>query len=121
MTNVDGVAGEQDPRGTVYGDHAGTPGHILHQAGPPPTLPKMNIRTRQFYAVLLITDTDLDPAFQVAPDSDTDPVQDPDPDIFFDQKLQFTYPQAFLEDVQATGETFSPQKRTSSTSKNEIY
>jgi hypothetical protein len=32
----------------------------------------------------------------------------------FDQKLQFT-------DVQATGETFIPQKRTSSTSKNEIY
>jgi hypothetical protein len=29
---------------------------------------------------------------------------------FFDQKLQFTY-------VQATGEAFSPQKRTSNTSK----
>ncbi len=34
--------------------------------------------------------------------------------IFFDQKMQFTY-------VQATGEVFSPQKRTSSTSKNEYY
>jgi hypothetical protein len=34
--------------------------------------------------------------------------------FFFYQKLQFTY-------VQATGEAFSPQKRTSSTSKNVIY
>jgi hypothetical protein len=34
--------------------------------------------------------------------------------IFWDQKLQFTY-------VQATREAFSSQKRTSSTSKNEIY
>jgi hypothetical protein len=33
-----------------------------------------------------------------------------------DQKLQFT-----IKDVQNTGEAFSPQKRTSSTSKNEIY
>jgi hypothetical protein len=33
---------------------------------------------------------------------------------FLDQKLQFTY-------VQATGEDVNPQKRTSSTSKNEIY
>jgi hypothetical protein len=33
---------------------------------------------------------------------------------FDEQKLQFTY-------VQATGEAFSPQKRTFSTSKNEIY
>ncbi len=33
---------------------------------------------------------------------------------FFDQKLQFTY-------VQATGENFSPEKRTSSTLKNVIY
>jgi hypothetical protein len=33
--------------------------------------------------------------------------------IFFDQKRQFTY-------VLATGEAFSPQKRTSSTSKNQI-
>ncbi len=37
---------------------------------------------------------------------------------FFNQKLQFTYPQA-SQDAQATGETFSPQKRTSSTSKDE--
>jgi hypothetical protein len=35
---------------------------------------------------------------------------------FFGQKLQFTYPQAFIEDIQATGEALSPQKRTSSTS-----
>ncbi len=35
-------------------------------------------------------------------------------EIFFDQKLQFTY-------VLATGEDFNPQKRTSRTSKNEIY
>jgi hypothetical protein len=34
---------------------------------------------------------------------------------FFDQKLQFTY-----KDDQATGDAFSPQKRTASTSKNEI-
>jgi hypothetical protein len=34
---------------------------------------------------------------------------------FVDQKLQFTYP-----DVQATGEAFSSQKRTSSTSKHKI-
>jgi hypothetical protein len=34
--------------------------------------------------------------------------------LFFYHKLQFTF-------VQATGEAFTPQKRTSSTSKNEIY
>jgi hypothetical protein len=33
--------------------------------------------------------------------------------------LQFTYPWASIKDAQATGEAFSPQKRTSSTSKNE--
>jgi hypothetical protein len=33
----------------------------------------------------------------------------------FDQKLQFTYPKASIKDAQATGEAFSPQKRTSST------
>jgi hypothetical protein len=33
--------------------------------------------------------------------------------IFFDQKLQFIF-------VQATGEAFSPQKRTSSTSENKL-
>jgi hypothetical protein len=38
--------------------------------------------------------------------------------IFFDQKLQFTYPKASLKDNQATGEAFNPQKRASSTSKN---
>ncbi len=35
-------------------------------------------------------------------------------------KLHFTYPQAFIKDVQDTGEAFSPEKRTSSTSKHEI-
>jgi hypothetical protein len=34
---------------------------------------------------------------------------------FLDQKLQFTYPLASIKDAQATGEAFSPQKRTSST------
>jgi hypothetical protein len=33
---------------------------------------------------------------------------------FLDQRLQFTY-------VQATGEAIGPRKKTSSTSKNEIY
>jgi hypothetical protein len=33
-------------------------------------------------------------------------------------KLQFTYPQASLKDVQDTGEAFSSQKRTYSTSKH---
>jgi len=33
--------------------------------------------------------------------------------------LQFTNPQASIKDAQATGEAFSPQKRTSSTSKKE--
>ncbi len=40
---------------------------------------------------------------------------------FLNQKLQFTYPQAFIKDVQATEEAFSPQKWTSSTSKHEIF
>ncbi len=39
---------------------------------------------------------------------------------FFYQKLQFTHPKVSINDVQATGEAFSPQKRTSSTSKREI-
>jgi hypothetical protein len=39
---------------------------------------------------------------------------------FLDQKLQFTYPWASIKDYQATEEPFSPQKRTSSTSKHEI-
>jgi hypothetical protein len=33
--------------------------------------------------------------------------------------LQFTYPKASIKDAQATGEAFSPQKRISSTSKDE--
>ncbi len=37
-----------------------------------------------------------------------------------DQKLQFTYLQASLDNVQATDEGFSPQKKTSSTSQHEI-
>ncbi len=37
--------------------------------------------------------------------------------IFFDQKLQFTSPKASIKDVQATGEAFSPHKRTSGISK----
>jgi hypothetical protein len=37
-----------------------------------------------------------------------------------DQKLQFTCPQAFTKDVQATGVAFSPLKRTFITSKQEI-
>jgi hypothetical protein len=41
-------------------------------------------------------------------------------DIFFDQKLLFTYPLASIKAVQATGEAFSPKKRTSSTAKLEI-
>ncbi len=40
---------------------------------------------------------------------------------FFDQKLHFTYTQAFRKDNQATGEAFSPQKRTSSTSKHNFF
>jgi hypothetical protein len=41
--------------------------------------------------------------------------------IFFNQKLLFTSPLTSVKDVQATGEAFSPQKRTSSTTKKEIY
>jgi hypothetical protein len=40
-------------------------------------------------------------------------------DIFLSQ-LQFIYLYASIKDVQATGEAFSPQKRTSSTPKHEI-
>jgi hypothetical protein len=52
----------------------------------------------------------------------------PDPDPGFDDLklkkniqlvLPFTYPLASIKDAQATGEAFSPQKRTSSTSKYE--
>jgi hypothetical protein len=35
--------------------------------------------------------------------------------LFFYQKLQFAFPQASIKDVQATGEAFSPHKRTPST------
>ncbi len=37
--------------------------------------------------------------------------------LFLLKKLQFTYPSASIKDVQATWRAFSPQKRTSSTSK----
>jgi hypothetical protein len=40
-------------------------------------------------------------------------------DIFFEKKLQFSYPQASIKDAQAAEEAFSPQKRTSSTTKHE--
>ncbi len=40
---------------------------------------------------------------------------------FFRLKMQFTYSQASLKDAQGTGEAFSPQKKTSSNSKNETY
>jgi hypothetical protein len=39
---------------------------------------------------------------------------------FFDQKLKFTYSLSSIKDFQATGEAFSPQNTTSSTSKHEI-
>jgi hypothetical protein len=38
---------------------------------------------------------------------------------FFDQKLQFTYPLTSIKEFQVA-EAFSPQRRTSSTSKHEI-
>jgi hypothetical protein len=37
-----------------------------------------------------------------------------------EKKLQFTYPWASIKGTQATGEAFSPQKRTSSNSKHEF-
>jgi hypothetical protein len=72
-----------------------------------------------------------DPAFQV----NLDPVPDPDPRFlmtikkiklnqiiyFFDKILQFTFPYASIKKVQATGEALRPPKRTSITSKDEIY
>jgi hypothetical protein len=36
------------------------------------------------------------------------------------EKLRISYPPASIKNVQATGEKFSHQKRTSSTSKHEI-
>jgi hypothetical protein len=69
-----------------------------------------------------------DPAFQVKPDPVPDPgflrqniskkTAEEKFSFFLDQRLQFAYP---FKDLQATGESFSPQKRTSSTSKNEVY
>ncbi len=40
--------------------------------------------------------------------------------IFFDQKLQLTYPQASRKYVQVIGEAFSSQRRPSNTSKHEL-
>ncbi len=40
--------------------------------------------------------------------------------LFLDQKHQFTYPQAFIKNVQVTEEAFSSQKRPSNTSKHEL-
>jgi hypothetical protein len=73
-------------------------------------------------------------------ETNTDPDPDPDPiriqgfndqklkkitaekknEIFFDQKLQFTYPYASIKYVQVAEETFSSQKRPSNTSKHEL-
>jgi|LakMenE18May11ns_1017448.scaffolds.fasta_scaffold8893453_1 hypothetical protein len=39
---------------------------------------------------------------------------------FFISKIAKIYSQASIKDVQATGEAFSPKKRTSSISRNEI-
>jgi hypothetical protein len=39
----------------------------------------------------------------------------------FDQKLLLTYALGYVKDVQTTGGAFSPQTRTSSTSKHKIY
>jgi hypothetical protein len=74
-------------------------------------------------------DPDPDPAFQVNPDPDTDAdtirIQGFEDQTlekkiqmtnFFDQKLQFTGAYD-----QTTREAFSPQRRSSSTSNNEIY
>ncbi len=41
--------------------------------------------------------------------------------FFFDQKLQFTYPQASIKNVQVTEEAFSSQKRPSNTSKHDFF
>ncbi len=54
--------------------------------------------------------TDPDPAFQAEYRSR----------FFWDQKLQFTYPQASIKDFQVTEEAFSFRKRTSSILKHEI-
>jgi hypothetical protein len=71
-----------------------------------------------------IPNPDLDPAFQVNlrnhgfHDQKLNKIQTAE-NFFI--SLQFTYPQTFIKDAQATGEAFSPQKRTSSTAKDEIY
>ncbi len=48
-------------------------------------------------------------------------VSDPDSLMPDPVKVQFTYHQASIKDIQATGEPCSPQKRTSSTSKHEFF
>jgi hypothetical protein len=81
------------------------------------------INTWEMFWIRIHSDTNLDPAFQVNPD----PIRNQGFDdqklkkkiqlkfffIFLKSKLQF-------KGVLATGENFSHQKRTSSTSKNEI-
>jgi hypothetical protein len=67
-----------------------------------------------------------DPAFQVNPDPDTvsgfdqqnlrrKKIQLKNKFFFFRSKIAIYFPEAFIKDVQATGEAFSPQKRTPST------
>jgi hypothetical protein len=57
--------------------------------------------------------SNLDPGFPIFrwPKTEEEKKQQKFFEVFFDQILQFT-------DVQATGEAFNPQKRTSRTSKN---
>jgi hypothetical protein len=86
------------------------------------------------YAVLYLESSVVDPAFQVNSDPeiriqgfDNKKLKEKKIQLkhflvaFFDQKLQFTYPKASLKDVHARGEACRTLKRTSNTSKKEIY
>jgi hypothetical protein len=74
----------------------------------------MRIRIQHFF---LMADPDPDPGFD---DQKLKKIYSWKFNFYFlDQKLQFTYPYASIKDAQATGEAFSLQKRTSSTSKHE--
>ncbi len=70
---------------------------------------------------------DPDPAFQGNPDPDTDSgfwwpkIRKIVLDFFFISKIAIYLSPGLLKNVQSTGQAFSPQKRTYSTSKNEIY
>jgi hypothetical protein len=75
--------------------------------------------------VSLIPDPDLDPAFEAEYRSGSGSrvlvTKSWEKNLqldffFFFQKSQFTYPQASINDVQATEKAFNPQKRTSSPS-----